>query len=337
MMLPLLRVVTLIMACVLVAASAAAEVKTVRDWTGECDDDLFCTATASGAGGMVMGGTGYQVLFTRSGGDVSWWSMRFFLNHVPQPKAEGEMVISVDGGEPISFYEEAGFLRDADGVTFGLAGGDDLTKLFGAIKKGRKLELSYETPDGKKQEESFSLLGLAAVLLWIDERQNRVGKSSEISDPGGVEGEATFTATKEILDKIAARVKFDCEPPVPNRPDVESYRLPGGSALHIAPCFAGAYNFTQLYFYQERDDLQLLYFADYYDGWSGTNQLFNSEFDPKTGWLSSAYKARGVGGCGSAGQWVWSGGSFKLVEYSAWADCDNSRDEWPIIYKREAK
>lgn len=339
MKLPVLRALALILACTLFPAFAAADVKTVRDWTGDCDDDLACTATASGAGGMVMGGTGYQLRLSRAGGDMSTWSMRFFLNHVPQPKADGEMAISVDGGEPISFYEEYGYLRDADGKTFGLGGGPDLDKLFAAVKKGRKLALSYETADGKTQNETFSLSGLAAVLLWIDEQQNRVGTSSEISSPSGVEGEAAVTATQEIRDKIEARVKFDCEPPVPSRPEIESYRLPGGFVLHIAPCFAGAYNFTQLYFFQRREDLQLIYFADYYDGWSGTNQLFNSDFDPKTGRLGAFYKGRGIGDCGSTGEWLWSGTSFKLIEYSAWPDCENgkSSDDWPIVYKHQAK
>lgn len=340
MMLPFLRVLTLIMVSGLFPAFAMAEIKTVRDWTGECDDDLFCTATASGAGGMVMGGTGYQMRVTRASGDISWWSMRFLLKHVPQPKTEGEMAIAVDGGEPLNFYEELGYLRDADGVTFGLAGGADLNKLFAAIKKGRKLKLSYETLEGKKQEETFSLSGLAAVLLWIDEQQSRVGRSSEISSPGGVEGEAEFTAKREIFDKIEARAKLDCDPLPPSQKfSIESYHLPGGFALHVAPCIAAAYNFTQLYFYQRRDELYPIYFADYYDGWTGTNQLFNSEFNPKTGWLGAFYKGRGVGDCGSTGQWVWSDSSFKLVEFSAWPDCDNGKnsDDWPVVYKYQAK
>jgi hypothetical protein len=333
------RMLLLITALGFFPAFAAAESKTVRDWTGDCDDDLTCMATASGAGGMAMGETGYRLRFSRAEGDMSAWSMRFFLKNVPQPKADGEMVVSVDGGAALSFYEEYGYLRDADGITFGIAGGNDLDKLFAAVKKGQKLTLSYETTDGKTQKETFSLSGLAAILLWVDEQQNRLGKSSEITFPPGVEGEATFTATKEVTDKIAARVKFDCETPVPNRPDIESYRMPGGFALHIAPCFAGAYNFTQLYFFQRRDDLQLVYFADYYEGWSGTNQLFNSDFNPRTGRLGAFYKGRGIGDCGSAGQWVWSGYSFKLTEFSAWPGCDNGRssDDWPIVYKRQAK
>jgi hypothetical protein len=337
-MMTLLRMLLPIVALCLFPSLASAEGKTVRDWTGECDDDLACMATASGEGGMAMGGTGYRLQYNRASDGTSVWAMRFFLKNVPQPKAEGEMVISVDGGAPVSFYEEYGYLRDADGITFGLAGGDDLTKLFAAVKKGQKLTLSYETAGGKTQKENFSLSGLAAVLLWIDDKQKRVGKSSEISSPPGVDGEAKFTAKKDVLDKIAARVKFDCEYP-PEGSEVESYHLPGGFALHIAQCFAGPYNFTQLYFFERRDDLRLIYFADYGDGWTGTNQLFNSDFDPKTGSLGAFYKGRGLGDCGTTGGWVWSGYSFKLVEFTAWPDCENGKDseDWPVIYEHQAK
>ena len=326
----MLRALLLIVALIAGPVLALAEDRVIRDWTSECDDDLLCMATTSGS-------TGYQMRFTRAGGDSSAWALRFLLKDVPKPKTEGEMSISVDGGEPVSFYEEYGFLRDGDGVTFGLAGGADLDKLFVALRKGRKLALSYETADGKTQKQSFPLSGLAAVLLWIDEQQSRVGRSSEISSPAGVEGEAELRATSEITDKIDARLKLDCEPPVPNRPDIESYRLPGGFVLHVAPCFAGAYNFTQLYFLERRGELQLLYFADYGDAWTGTNQLFNSEYDPKTGWLSASYKGRGVGGCGSTGQWIWSGYSFRLVEFTVWPDCDQPSEEWTVVYKHKAK
>ena len=335
-----LRALVPIMACGFFPAIAMADVKTIRDWTGECDGDSYCVATASGAGGMVMGGTGYQLRFSRAGGDVSAWSMRFLLRHVPKPKADGEMAISVDGGTPASFSEEYGYLRDADGVTFGIAGGDDLNKLFAAVKKGQKLALSFETGDGKTQKETFSLSGLAAILLWIDDQQSRVGKSSEISNPPGVEGEASFTAAKEIAHKIEARAKLDCDPlPGSQKFEIESYHLPGGFALHVAPCTSAAYNFTQLYFFERRDELRPIYFADYYDGWSGTAELFNSDFDPKTGSLGAFYKGRGVGDCGSAGNWVWSGYSFKLTHFIAWPDCDNGKisDEWPVIYKYQAK
>lgn len=185
---------------------------------------------------------------------------------------------------------------------------------------------------------TFSLSGLAAILLWADEQQQRVGKPAEISYPPGVTGDATASVTDAIRAKIEKRVEIDCDPP-PENITIESYHLPGGFLLHVTQCFSGPYNFSQLYFFERKGDLQLIYFADYDEAWIGTNQLFNSEFEPKTGRLVSFYKGRGVGDCGSTGQWVWSGYSFRLMEFRAWPDCENGKndEDWTVLYKYEAK
>lgn len=334
----MLRALSLIVSLAVFPALAFADARTIRDWTAECDNALYCMATGSGDGGIAMGGTGYRLRLVRQGGEGSSWSMMFLIKNVPQPKADGEMRISIDGGEVLSLYEESGYLRDVDGITFGFAGGSDLRQLFDSLKKGQKLTLVYETDEGKTQQESFSLSGLMAALLWIADKQNRIGKSQDISFPAGVDGEAALTASKAVMTKIHARVKIECNP-LPENQEVQSFWLPGGFALHMAPCFSGPYNVSQLFFFERRDDLQLIYFADYDEGWSGTNQLFNTEFDPKTGRLSSFYKGRGIGDCGSSGQWVWSGYSFRLLEFRAWQDCETGRasDDWPVVFTYQAK
>lgn len=86
-----------------------------------------------------------------------------------------------------------------------------------------------------------------------------------------------------------------------------------------------------------------MYFADFYESWTGTKVLFNPEtsgFDPRTGRLSSLYLGRGIGDCGSAGQWVWSGDLFRLIEFKAWWACEEngkSDEGWPTVYKYKAK
>jgi hypothetical protein len=43
--------------------------------------------------------------------------------------------------------------------------------------------------------------------------------------------------------------------------------------------------------------------------------------------------------CGTTGEWVWSGYSFRLVQFSAWLDCENGKnsDDRPVIYAHQAK
>lgn len=191
----LLRVVALALGVLVPAASAWAESETVGDWTAECDATRSCTAVAFGVGGPAAGGSGYRLRISRLAGEGAAWSIRFLLESAPQPMPKGEMRFSIDGANPVSFHEDfGGYLRDHDGVTFGLAGGPDLNKLFGTLRNGQRLELAYEAAEGRTQV-AFPLTGLAAALLWIDKKQSRVGASQDVGYPSGVDGEARFTVS----------------------------------------------------------------------------------------------------------------------------------------------
>lgn len=52
-------------------------------------------------------------------------------------------------------------------------------------------------------------------------------------------------------------------------------------------------------------------------GFAGTDILLNAAIDPRTGLLTHFAKARGIGDCGSAGTWKWTGYTFKLQELRA--------------------
>lgn len=65
-----------------------------------------------------------------------------------------------------------------------------------------------------------------------------------------------------------------------------------------------------------------------------------AEYDPKSRRLRSFHKSRGLGDCGSAGSWRWTGKEFKLERYWIKADCDaevfddNLKDEWRVFPPR---
>jgi hypothetical protein len=125
---------------------------------------------------------------------------------------------------------------------------------------------------------------------------------------------------------------------LPIREDGEVHPLPGGAVLYLVPCYAGAYNFAWR-FYIDRDGggtYEVLYFADYSErwGWTGTDVLYLPTFDEKTLELTSYYKGRGIGDCGTSGRWVWDEYLFRLVEYRAKDDCDGSGapGEFPVAY-----
>jgi len=308
---------------------ALAEGKTVRDWTASCDEGPNCIAETTGAGGLAMGMQGYRLQVGRYAGTQTAWFMRIIMNKVAKPKADSDIAFSIDGVEAFALSKDYGYLADADGSTFGIGHTLDLDKLFKAFRKGKSLVISFEADNGKKVSETFSLSGSVATMLWIDEQQKRVGNSDEIESPTGVEGEAEFKAQPDIVEKIKKMsARADCSDTGEER-ELESYHLPGGKALHLLPCFSGPYNFSHLVYVERDGEITQEFFADYSDdfGWTGSDQLFNLDYDPKTGWLHSFYKGRGIGDCGSSGEWVWNDDGFRLVTFRAWDQCDeNGKD-----------
>jgi hypothetical protein len=160
--------------------------------------------------------------------------------------------------------------------------------------------------------------------------------------PTGVSGEGEFKADPNVIAKIKARADVVCGPPMEGQErEINSYNLPGAKKLHVSSCFWGAYNFGSLFLIEGIDGLEAQSFADYSEeyGWTGTDQLINAYYDPKTGVLFSFAKGRGIGDCGSSGRWVWRQYAFQLREFSSWDDCENGRepDQWPVVFKYKDK
>ncbi|MGE3830311.1 MAG: DUF1176 domain-containing protein [Parvibaculaceae bacterium] len=322
------------------SGTVLAEGKSVRDWTAECAESLTCFAETTGSGGLAMGKTGYRLQVGRHNGEDTAWFIEFIMKNVPQPKEV--MTISVDGQALPEMSESFDYLKDADGETFGIASGQILKPLFAQMKKGKTVEISFKSADGGEHKETFSLSGMVAVMLWIDEQQKRVGSSERVDMPTGVNGETEFKASDDLIAKIKARADIECGPLMEGEErQVTSYHLPGAKTLYVSSCFSGAYNFGSLFLIDGLDGLEPIAFADYSDeyGWTGTNQLVNADFDPKTGSLTSFAKGRGIGDCGTSGRWVWRQYVFQLREFSSWDDCENGKepDEWPVVFKYKDK
>ena len=324
----------------MVSGAALAEGKSVRDWTVECATSLTCIAETTGSGGLAMGKAGYRLQVGRHNGEDTAWFIQFIMKNVPQPK--DAMTVSVDGQVLPEMSETYEYLRDADGETFGLSAAATLKPLFAQMKKGKTVEISFKAADGSEHKETFSLSGLVAAMLWIDEQQQRAGTSERVDMPTGVSDEAEFKADADVIAKIKARADVECGPPMEGQErQINSYYLPGAKKLHVSSCFWGAYNFGSLFLIEGVDGLEVLSFADYSEdyGWMGTDQLINADFNPATGSLFSFNKGRGIGDCGSSGRWVWRQYAFQLREFSSWDDCENGKepDQWPVVFKYKDK
>jgi len=59
-------------------------------------------------------------------------------------------------------------------------------------------------------------------------------------------------------------------------------------------------------------------------------------FDPETNTFSSFTKGRGLGDCGSAGNYSWDdeAQAVEMVEYRMKPECDGEYEEWPLIFPK---
>jgi hypothetical protein len=318
---------------------AAEHSRTVRDWTGACDE-FSCTADVTGGGGLASGGTGYRLRIARANEGGGGWMVTLIAHNVPKP-SEGETVAVEIPGATLP----ATTVTRLDEDKLGFSDQAALEQIFPALRKGTTAKLTF-TADGASHSENFSLSGLAAVLLWMDEKQGKVGQSEAVAAFGGT-AESTTLADDEAAkfkDRIAKLSPVShCQW---NEADgdtslfkVDEYDLGDGSMLYAVLCWRGAYQESAVMFRETADTLTVLSFADYSDemGWGGTQELTMPEFDPKTKTLVTHTKFRGVGDCGASAQHLWTPDGFKLMLYTYRACADEVQEnadlDWPAIYK----
>jgi uncharacterized protein DUF1176 len=108
-------------------------------------------------------------------------------------------------------------------------------------------------------------------------------------------------------------------------------------------CWRAAYNFGSVLFALDPaapDNARLLSFQIYSEKkFVQTYQLSNVDYNEKTRTLSSLHKGRGVGDCGSIGEWKWTGTNFKLTGYWLKENCDgepfdNDGKKWRVFPRR---
>lgn len=224
--------------------------------------------------------------------------------------------------------------------------GEDATKMLTAMLAGNKMTSSFDDMSGQRIDIDFSLSGLTASLLWIDDQQGRVGDPRIAGDlPIGLDlAEPKLPIPTElpaeILEKHAANENCDALSELVHGSDWQTHQVNNTTLLYMIPCTAGAYNFLYAFYTQstEYDSISKLLFADYWDsvGWTGTDLLVNPHFDPATRTLTSFYKGRGLGDCGTSGEWQWQEYGFKMISFHAKSECGGYADdmdlEFPQIY-----
>jgi hypothetical protein len=302
-------------------------------WLAACEADGYCSAVSyvnpNPGDGRVAD---YWFRIGRHAQE-SYWELSFTPIKVEADWNQA-LTFSVDGEtETLVGYDEIapyGAINDL----FLL--GKKAQLVMDRLMPGTTLDVGFTDRNGETQGATFSLSGLTAALIWIDERQNRLG-SERVAEapPVGLQIAAPppvldlFTVTFLALHNGQAGCSETITPETYDQ--VRRIALDQYHTLYSVACERFAYNSITAYYVGTDSDLQPAIMPDS-DAAGGTlgNTLYGGDWDEMSGILSSHYKG-GNGNCGSEGKWQWSGDRFELIELRARETCDNTTEEWPIV------
>jgi invasion protein IalB len=306
------------------SAPRPGELKTFADWTVGCDNVRTCEAVALLPEGDDR--DAYLLLVLKRGGDGAAKAL------LSVPSGAGTPATLAVDGKPV-----ARFATGKDAAAAPLTG-----PLTTALANGKTATLIV----GGRTVAHASLAGLAAAMLYIDDRQQRLGTVGALRRPGA-KADASVVAPplpviaspaptskppRTITPAAAARLigkdATTCDDASPVAP--EAHRLDAAHTLVMVPhpCGNGAYNaFTSIYVVDESGRVTEASFDTPVGmGEDVTNELTNGGWDAKTRRLSDYVKARGVGDCGGSSEFAWDGARFRLVKATGMGECRGSID-----------
>lgn len=332
-----------------------SQTREFRDWLAVCDNGNACYA------------------FGFEPDDAGW--LRISMQ--PGPDAEPEIAFGlwaedfVQGGAaaapPVSLV--------IDGRTFaGTAAGASSDGVpVGEIKAGARAAITAMA-SGRSMEiragdaAAISTSGASAALLWIDERQGRLGTTTALLRRGDrpassvpappalpvVRPAPAVDQTGFGDDKQTLPAALKALPAVQNclgesehsewlLENVMSARLDSRTELWAVPCGAGAYNVSHQWYLTGpggRDPRPALLLGserrrtgDEASAWPD-NSTINGGYSANTRSIVAFSKGRGIGDCGTAQTWIWTGREFALSQETSMGTCAGMvTDFWPTTWR----
>jgi hypothetical protein len=305
-----------------VSAPAPSELKTFKDWIAGCDNGLACQAD----GMMPEDDSVAATIAVKRGAEAG---------------AVPEIWIRVEDGRPADIVADGRPLHlrlTAREDTFEVAAADSM-RLVGALAFAKSLSV-VNAPG--KEIAIISPSGSTAALLYMDDRQHRVGTvtalvrkgsapASTIPAPPAVPTILIPPASNRPAVKLSGaevrtiRGEDACDNP--SREESPEYdRLDERSTLALIPtvCASGAYNFAFAAAIVGNDGK--FHEAVFDDASLGGDGTFNAEWDAKTRTLQTGMKGRGLGDRGAWSTYAWDGQRFRLIELNVMDDCHGSID-----------
>lgn len=321
-----------------------SEGRRFRDWLAVCDNGETCAAF-----GPASEGSGWVRIFSSPGPDGAR-SVHVGLWPTTGDGPVGPVTLILDGQALVAASVEG----DHPPVSAAVISPAETPAAISAIAAGRRLILS--TGD---ETVPISLSGATAALLWIDERQGRLDTTTALvrrgvrpasavpeaaplpqvraappaAQTGFGDSGQTLPAALEALAEVKA-----CRAETGDRGDLReqvlSARLDDATELWAVPCFAGAYNVGHDWYVTGaggRNPRPVELASSSGETAAGT---INGAYDPDSRTLSAFAKGRGVGDCGRASTWTWTGQRFELSAESEMTECWGvPSDFWPTTWR----
>jgi hypothetical protein len=351
----MMRISSLFVLVLIFPFCAPARAADFRDWTVGCDNIKGCTAIGFAREGQDGGGF---IRVERAGGPDGQPKIRLFL-YPEDAKKESALRLTADGAPiaGVAAEREARTGQDVDRYAIEISP-QELKPFIAALRKSQALNLA--TLDGTSKVD-ISLAGAVAALRNIDDIQGRIGTQTALIDVGYKPASAVpdapplpvivpAIAPPGLKENPALAVKLRKRIAKENPDGCEDLPEGGAVADEATPlnktqtlvelaCSSGAYNFGSDFWIVTSGDVARAVPASFKaPGQKPANSLFDADFDRKTATLSFFYKGRGVGDCGDAGKYVWTGKGFAILEYSAMVACRGIfSDDWLVLWRARLK
>lgn len=327
--------------------AAPSASKTFEGWTATCDNLLNCIAIGSSDDGDGL----FYVRVARGASDPAPRIKVVLATSDPIAGAPGAFQLTVNGkvARTSDTFSVAATKDDPDGAA--IAGEIADAYFLTAFGNADALDYSAGTLKGHLASK-----GLNAALRFIDEQQGRVGTSSALvargttpfarMSPAPVPPlvQAAGVVAAAVATPVLSRALLDMAKPACDPEVVEAHSeaavwsLGPDRRLVAVPCAESPYNVSVALFTTDaKGELPrpaMLEEPPRQGDAEAENVVVNYEFDAKTLTLTSLDKGRGLGDCGAARTWVWTGEIFALLKAAELEVCPGALPEdWPPVYQ----
>ncbi len=334
-------------------AAAAPASKVFRDWVAACDNLGGCTA-ASLPGEMAEVFAYLKLERPAGSTGAAAFSVVVRADKLKQPLSAK---LTVDGAPfPAGGGALTASLADVETATVPLPAAQNEALVAAARKAtGLKLEIGGRS-------FTISLAGAVAAMLWIDEQQGRLGTASALIRKGDKPAASVPTApalpvilakptaalpaidakvTKPLFAAVRRQLKTagddTCEENDGTSPATDkAWPLDGGRKLVGLYCGSGAYNILTGYWLVGTGAASAARPVKFPQ--QDSHVLINSEYAPTTGQIEFFAKGRGIGDCGTAGNYAWTGSEFVLTALATMETCRGlPPNDWLTLFRSEVK